>query len=666
VPPVVHERVKYPTEDLDLAPKRNGVTRPRLSFVTLEKPAPDELQPETVGRLLEVWNTLNVQCQFFTLDSFTFDDFLEAMQSSSEEVHCELFEEVHCAVLKQIVDEEGALQVHLPDMALAEESESESEESEPTTPVIDVPARSTRSRLSQVMSAEAKDRASKSPSESRHRPHRAPEMLAGQGWVERLQARNFINGGWQTIMVGLLYQLSLGPRQKQECDRILAHLSPLDEEPTEETARQQYNTLDVNKRISALQMITLLAISTKALRQYLERSSEDQTVIRKQKLEWQKERKVAMARLGELDIQRKILLPLNYPESPKQGPPDAMDIDGSHLDDTVGTTGTPTSDMDEDEEAIGGRSLRRANERKRKRDEGAVRREREREEKEKAKLAKTNSKQSKEFLKILTEIDKLKAKIVQCETEIEDCEADLREASNHRTKVLGRDRFWNRYYWFERNGMPFAGLPSASTSDYGYANARIWVQGPDDMERTGYIEVTDAEQQTYVNRFGLTIPERKAQEEGATQLRTAEQWAYYDDPEAIKELVAWLDDKGVREKALKKELMLWDDEITKRMTKLKEHKDSEKDKDEEMEEPVSRISTRHKTYIDADAPGPRCLKWHNNDAIREMGHLHSDSPRVKEKKGKRTSAAVKEEKGVARSANAKVIKTEGRQTRSKK
>lgn len=669
-PKVIHVPIKYPIEDLDIAPKLNGVVRPQCKFLTVKEPAEGELRPDMVGRLLEVWNTLNVQCQFFHLDSFTFDDFLEAMKFSSEDITCELFEEVHCAVLKMIVDKEGALQVTLPDMALADEDteESDHEESEPPTPPLHpVPAHSTRSRISQVMYADFKDPASKSPSEPRHRPHRAAEMLANNDWVEKIKAREFAEGGWQAIMVGLLYQLSLNPRQKQECDGILAHLAPMEEEPTQQTAWQHYVTLDVNKRIAALQMITLLAVSTKALRAYLEESSEVQTDIRKKKLEFQKQRKIALAQMSVLDNQRKILLPDNLPDSPKlEASSDLMDVDSiPNIDDTLGTTGTPTSDMEDDEDAIGGRSLRRANERKRKRDEDATRREREREEKEKAKMAKTNSKQSKEFIKILSEIQKVRQAILKLEGQIEECDADLREASNHRTRVLGRDRFWNRYYWFERNGMPFGGLPDASTSEYGYANGRIWVQGPDDMERLGFIEVPWDEILAYRGRFTYDQPERRVVESGENHgIRTAEDWGYYDDPEDIKKLLHWLDERGVREKALKKELMAWEYEISKHMTNLKEHLESEKPKDAGEEEPVTRMSTRHKTYVDTDAEGLRCLKWHNNDAKMYQNHLHSeDPPKPKKEKSKKAAAVAKEEKGVARPAN---TKPEPRQTRSKK
>ena len=137
-----------------------------------------------------------------------------------------------------------------------------------------------------------------------------------------------------------------------------------------------------------------------------------------------------------------------------------MDISMSHVDDTVDTVELATSDAEEE----GGRSLRRGNERKRKRDEDAARREKQREEKK----AKTNPKQSKEFTKLLKDIDKLKVEISKREKEIAICDEKLREANCQRTKVLGRDRFWNRYYWFERNGMPVTGLTDGSTGSYGY------------------------------------------------------------------------------------------------------------------------------------------------------------------------------------------------------
>src|SRR5271168_4431874 len=88
-----------------------------------------------------------------------------------------------------------------------------------------------------------------------------------------------------------------------------------------------------------------------------------------------------------------------------------------------------------------------------------------------------------------SERGKKSKKIDQAEDAIADVDNDLREADCPRTRVLGKDRFWNRYYWFERNAMPYEGLGESSTADAEYANGRLWVQGPDDIEREGFIDV---------------------------------------------------------------------------------------------------------------------------------------------------------------------------------
>ncbi|KAI6877519.1 hypothetical protein KC355_g22415, partial [Hortaea werneckii] len=195
-------------------------------------------------------------------------------------------------------------------------------------------------------------------------------------------------------------------------------------------------------------------------------------------------------------------------------------------DDTLETNEAGSSDA-EDEAPSASRSLRRGSDRKRKREEEAAKREEERA--KKAEAAKQQSKQSREFKKLLNEIESLKKKIVDAEAKIEECDADLREANVQRTKVLGKDRYCNRYYWFERNGMPFAGLPRSSTASSGYANGRLWVQGPDQMEVEGFIDRTPEEQKEYRAQFNMTVPERRKREEGDTSLLDANEWGYIDD-----------------------------------------------------------------------------------------------------------------------------------------
>lgn len=302
--------IRYPMEDLELPPSHDKNHRPTLKFLMVgesdddgaEDLLPDDLEPESVGLLLETWDTLNVYCEVFQLDSFTFDDFVQAMRFSSEEVDCELFVEVHCSILKKLVnseDEDGAIQVSLPDFPVVESDESEEEaddDQEVEDEEEDAPERATR--MTTRGSLAKKDVDTLKSQLDQEDPaatqiHRAAEMFEKYGWIDRLQRRDFRNGGWELVMIGLLHQLSLRPRSQKTCNEILKHLAPLDESPTQKTARVQYRTLDINLRVKGLQMICMLSLETKAIRNYLEECSNQMTEFRKEKIEHQKARKVA-------------------------------------------------------------------------------------------------------------------------------------------------------------------------------------------------------------------------------------------------------------------------------------------------------------------------------------------------------------------------------------
>jgi hypothetical protein len=293
--------IKFPTEDLDVPPRKDAARRPAFKFFSEETPSGDVQEDSAnpgislrvVGPLLEIWNTLNVLGEVFVLDSFTLDDLAEAMRFSSQEVECELLNEVHCAVLKQIVDDQGEIQ---PDMPEFDESEDEDEDeedeqddaSEDPSPEPEAPRRTTRSSLAK---AEAKAIQERSPTPEEKQLHRAQEMLSERSWVERLKQRDFKDGGWQTILVGILYQMSLEPRKKDKCDRILKVLAPMDQDATEEVAQFQYNELEANLRIDALEIIVMLAVGTSAIRGHLETMSLQMTELRKKKIEQQRLRK---------------------------------------------------------------------------------------------------------------------------------------------------------------------------------------------------------------------------------------------------------------------------------------------------------------------------------------------------------------------------------------
>ncbi|KAK3494769.1 uncharacterized protein B0T23DRAFT_117194 [Neurospora hispaniola] len=720
-PPPPPPPPKYPIEDLQV--ESRGLVRPQLKYLCADPPV--DLEPtfkapfdgkilmKSVGPLLETWDTLNVYCEIFKLDSFTFDDFVEAMQLASEEMPVQLFNEIHCAVLKILVSSEadgGKVQIQLPELEEEDEEEEDEEDSAAATPEPEsLPtARATRSSLAKLeaerLAAEAAA-AEREMQEAEDAPkHRAEEVLKDYDWIEHLRKRDFKDGGWELIMVGLLHQLSKNERLNASCEELLEQLVPVeDEEPSRETVRARYASLDVNYRVQALQIICMLTAETKAIRGYMEDCSEQMTAYRKEKIEWQRKRKQALEDLKNLNDQRKILLPDNLPPSPQLEPAKVNGVNGAHTNgdvkmtdvDEISLTGgvhildeIPDSDAEDADgtPTNGLRNLRRGN------DRAAERKRKEEEKKQRAEAAAAAAKvpkQSKQFLKVLKDIQKKEEEIAECEKEIAIIDNDLREADCPRTRVLGKDRFWNRYYWFERNGMPYGGLPDSSTAHAGYANGCIWVQGPDELEREGYIDMKEEWQNEYVAKFGITVPERKKREEGGTSVFKATQWGFYERAEDVDKLLEWLDPRGVNETKLRKELVNYRDRIQKGMENRKTYVGldtaTEEEKKEEngatggdamegveasttaavVEEPPvqpttkggrgkrstrgnnnSRAATTTR-QVTPEPPAYRCLAWVNTTAIEEIGHLHGEEPpparNRKQSKKKQEAAAAKEE-----------------------
>ncbi|EOD50268.1 putative ddt domain protein [Neofusicoccum parvum UCRNP2] len=517
-------------DNLLIQPKRNGLQRPALKFLSDDVPPRAEppadklgIQMKSVGDLLFVWQTLNVHAEVFILDSFTIDDFIEALSYHGDAVNCELLVEVHCAVLKQLVDEKG-----------------------------------------HIMAA-------------------------------------------------------LNPRRKEVCEKILAHLVPSELDPDPETVALQYNTLDINLRIAALGIITQYATFTDAVRTYMQNCNINMTSIRNQKMEQQKKRKEYQAELGQLEQKRK----MDYPATLSVSPPAETNGDVSMSGVTEPDTNAE-QDAAEDEE--GARRLRRANSRKRKHEDEATRKERERKEKEEAERAK----QRNAYRELLKKIDKTNEAIKTCEAEIKKFDEELRENQCQQLRCLGKDRFCNTYWWLERWGMPLGGLPTSSTAEYGYVNGRLWVQGPDELDQPLLEHETPEDEKEYKALTGLTMNERRDQEEGPVHLTDSTQWGFIDNPEDVQKIHEWLDDRGHRELKLKKELSNWQDSIIEYMVNWKNHL-SEVQAQKTAGEDTTGIQTRKKTYTDNDSSKYWCLKWENSYALDELEHLHSQQPPPKTK-----------------------------------
>lgn len=349
--------------------------------------------------------------------------------------------------------------------------------------------------------------------------------------------------------------------------------------------------------------------------------------------------------LFKLDLERKINLPANTPASPGDTK-ENDDVDVSMTSVASDAKEAADAEGNDLEEPSGTKArLRHSNKNKRKAAAEEAR-------KEKAKRAKAEAektKKQKEWEKLLDSIEQKKDELKECEANINELDDDLRETLVHRSKVLGKDRFLNKYYWFEHNGMPFGGVPNSSTAEYGYANGRMWVQGPDVHELQPNLEESavlyDKE------KLGFTVPQRKAKEEGETHLTNSDEWAYYDDPEDIDRLISWLDERGVRERQLRKELQIFRDRIIEYMVKMNKHlsvaskvEEEIEDKEDNDKDTTTRVSTRNKATTEQDTPEHRCLLWTNSIMRDEHGYNHSEEYEPP-KKGKPKPAKAPKTKG---------------------
>ncbi|ORY10467.1 ALG6, ALG8 glycosyltransferase family-domain-containing protein [Clohesyomyces aquaticus] len=635
-PPRPFEPVKYPCEDLEIRAPRLTTERPPLKFFSDDVPeghdAPEKkmgILMKSIGPLLCTWDTLNVHDGIYALDSFTLDDFVGALRFQSEEVECELLVEAHCAVFKQIINKSGKLLAPLPKVEDSDDSENGgSSKSTSPEPEPEPPVRTTRSSLrkSEIM---AKQR-TPTP-EPPKQLHKAAEFLAEFNWIEQCGIRNFRDGGWQAILVGLLYALSFDPIQKETCDQILAELVPPEDDPSVENIAHNYVYLDVNWRILALEMALRLTVGTEAFRDSLQSAGQELTRLRKEKIEFQKKRKELADDLYKLDIERRI----QYPQHMASSPTEAKENQDVSMADTEEAKEEEEAAGSSEETRAANRKLRHTKQNKRKREADATKKEKQK--KKKAEAAKTKAQL--EWDKLISNIDKKKEELIACEANIEELDGDLRETFVARSKLIGKDRFMNKYYWFERTGMPFAGVPFSSTAEYGYANGRIWVQGPDEHE-LGPNLVEPALTQDR-ERFGFTVPQRKEREEGSTHLSSSTEWGYYDDPSDLDKLLSWLDERGLREKALRKELTMFRDRIALYMGKMKEHlAETEKSKTD-SEETATRVSTRTKTYVDKDVTKDRCLLWTNSIMRSNDGYNHSEEYEPPRKTKKSTAKVIK-------------------------
>jgi len=144
----------------------------------------------------------------------------------------------------------------------------------------------------------------------------------------------------------------------------------------------------------------------------------------------------------------------------------------------------------------------------------------------------------------MAEHRRLDEEVNKLERRLEGIEREFRQLlGSVRVKPMGKDRFYNRIWWFD-------GMGSASLLGSGgivqYGTGRLFVQGPSVFDQ----EILDRREEGDVRA-------RRLEEEGEEGMLGVGEWAVYSDLEEVDEFTAWLNPKGNRELALRNNLTKW-------------------------------------------------------------------------------------------------------------
>ena len=160
----------------------------------------------------------------------------------------------------------------------------------------------------------------------------------------------------------------------------------------------------------------------------------------------------------------------------------------------------------------------------------------------------------------MAEHRRLDEEVNKLERRLEGIEREFRQLlGSVRVKPVGKDRFYNRIWWFD-------GMGSASLLGSGgivqYGTGRLFIQGPSVFDQ----EILDRREEGDVRS-------RRLEEEGEEGMLGVGEWAVYTDLEEVSEyafmdipglaslqvdeFTAWLNPKGNRELALRNTLTKW-------------------------------------------------------------------------------------------------------------
>ncbi|KSA01527.1 uncharacterized protein AC631_02748 [Debaryomyces fabryi] len=504
---------------------------------------------KSIQDALESWVFLNVYHTVLKFDTFTFDDFIYAMGWTHDQFEkigrCELLDEIWCAVLGAIVSNEApknkslkldsdviyGLQITLPpensyinspskddnDVGIEErgsdsdneenilksEDEADNDESHESLEMTNGNKDDAKIKTEQGVKLDDENDGDDEEEEEEEdndennengdslnedddREHNAYIVMNYRNipWHERLRKRNFRDGNWQCILLGVLSLVEYVPAFKPIINKVYRILAPVDMPATTSTVMNQfYDDLDIDLRLQVLNILVSLLMNGTQVRNYIDECLDSSTVLRRNRLDNIRDYKVAydLAQKLHVEIHEKLTDAKEATENAKSKSKSKSKNKLKGKD----SQSTPNPDSNK-------RRMPRLNLQAFEMSE------------QESKLAESD----KGFKDLCDQRKETLLSIEKYKQAKRQLEKQLNEIDCQRVKLLGKDRLYNRYWWFENNGLPTLhsntndvddnddddnAAPNMNNDeddeivedenavlDETYLMGKLWVQGPSD------------------------------------------------------------------------------------------------------------------------------------------------------------------------------------------
>lgn len=320
-------------------------------------------------------------------------------------------------------------------------------------------------------------------------------------WQERLFKRNFKDGYWQIIVLGVLSLVDHVKRYKPLINEVNEILAPKSMSATPSTVLNQFHSkLSIDLKIKILNLLCELLVEGKIIRSYIDNAMDEATKLRRDRLDAIREYKAVMEHARDLNAECNTLL-LQWKKDKKNSLVNNSNVSIENTE-TPEATATPsavtstTGTSDQPNTADAEKKVDSETKNKRRRRNFTLRSEITEDE-----LA--FAKDDLEYKKKIDARSSVMNKADEYRLVRKKLEKRLMEIDCQRVNIIGKDGLFNRYWWFENNGLPIIGKQSNKNSsslnddtanggngdddddddteevqEETYLMGRLWIQGP--------------------------------------------------------------------------------------------------------------------------------------------------------------------------------------------